>query len=598
MHVSRAKATRIGSGGSRGTAGEAVHQGASEQGQVIDGAGSSRAVSIRSASGRKRKRAFTSRRERPASPSASPRTRCGTASPPTCSSGGGPARHPAAAGPHEARNDLDLHSRLHRRAARGGQPAGRAAEHRGGTMARPTLEVADIFRPHGPAWRLDAARPFELGQLKVMSAIERCRTAALGGHVKRCDACEQPRSPTTPAATATAQSARAAPRSAGSRSAHRTAAGASTSTSSSRCRSRSPHIAYQNKARRLRPAVQRRRDAAHHRRRPQAPGRQIGFTRSCTPGAGATHHPHLHCVVPGGGLVARRPALGRLPAGLLPAGARAVAPVSAAVPRKPRCRLTRRAAAVLRSATQRCRRRRVRRWLAPLRSTEWVVYAKPPFGGPEAGARVPGALHAPRGDLQQPAGRLGRARRHLPLEGLPAKGRNRHKTMTLGPTSSCAASCCTSCRAASTASATTACWPTACAKPTSRLPVHCCSRRHPSPLSRPTPHGRRAPTFICRHCGAPMIIIETLPRPHRIPCPAYAARCAMTAIEHRTLIRAPALPPQVARPVALCLGLSKARPLSGSTSRKATSRSAPRRPARRARTSRRQRRRFQAHRTP
>jgi Transposase zinc-binding domain/Putative transposase len=54
-------------------------------------------------------------------------------------------------------------------------------------MARPTLEVADIFRDHGPAWR-DANRGHvSLGQLKVMSAIESCRTAALGGHVARCE---------------------------------------------------------------------------------------------------------------------------------------------------------------------------------------------------------------------------------------------------------------------------------------------------------------------------------------------------------------------------------------------------------------------------
>jgi Putative transposase/Transposase zinc-binding domain len=52
---------------------------------------------------------------------------------------------------------------------------------------RTELEVADIFRAHGPAWR-DANRGrTSLGQLKVMSAIERCRTAALGGHVARCE---------------------------------------------------------------------------------------------------------------------------------------------------------------------------------------------------------------------------------------------------------------------------------------------------------------------------------------------------------------------------------------------------------------------------
>ena len=56
-------------------------------------------------------------------------------------------------------------------------------------MVRPTLEVADIFRDHGPAWRKAHAGHLSLGQLKVMSAIENCRTAALGGHVARCQDC-------------------------------------------------------------------------------------------------------------------------------------------------------------------------------------------------------------------------------------------------------------------------------------------------------------------------------------------------------------------------------------------------------------------------
>ena len=63
-------------------------------------------------------------------------------------------------------------------------------------MPRPSLEVADIFRGHGPAWRRANAGHVSLGQLKVMSAIERCRTAAvasensirrvLGGLYRRC----------------------------------------------------------------------------------------------------------------------------------------------------------------------------------------------------------------------------------------------------------------------------------------------------------------------------------------------------------------------------------------------------------------------------
>ena len=56
-------------------------------------------------------------------------------------------------------------------------------------MARPALEVADIFRDHGAAWRAANAGHVSLGQLQVMSAIERCRTVALGGHVARCEDC-------------------------------------------------------------------------------------------------------------------------------------------------------------------------------------------------------------------------------------------------------------------------------------------------------------------------------------------------------------------------------------------------------------------------
>ena len=54
-------------------------------------------------------------------------------------------------------------------------------------MARPALEVADILRDHGLAWREANRGHVSLNQLKVMSAIERCRTAALGGHVGRCE---------------------------------------------------------------------------------------------------------------------------------------------------------------------------------------------------------------------------------------------------------------------------------------------------------------------------------------------------------------------------------------------------------------------------
>ena len=56
-------------------------------------------------------------------------------------------------------------------------------------MGRTALEVADIFRRHGSAWRAEQRGYLSLAQLKVMSSIEQCRSAALGGHVLRCEGC-------------------------------------------------------------------------------------------------------------------------------------------------------------------------------------------------------------------------------------------------------------------------------------------------------------------------------------------------------------------------------------------------------------------------
>ena len=55
------------------------------------------------------------------------------------------------------------------------------------------LEVADIFRQAGAVYRQQHAAALSRGQLRVMGAIQHCRTAALGGHVERCDACAHQR---------------------------------------------------------------------------------------------------------------------------------------------------------------------------------------------------------------------------------------------------------------------------------------------------------------------------------------------------------------------------------------------------------------------
>jgi Transposase zinc-binding domain len=60
-------------------------------------------------------------------------------------------------------------------------------------VSRPSLEVADIFRRHGAEWRAANAGHLSLAQGRVMTAIEACRTAALGGHVERCEDCAHTR---------------------------------------------------------------------------------------------------------------------------------------------------------------------------------------------------------------------------------------------------------------------------------------------------------------------------------------------------------------------------------------------------------------------
>ena len=139
---------------------------------------------------------------------------------------------------------------------------------------------------------------------------------------------------------------------------------------------------------------------------PKHLGARIGATLVLhTWGSALTHHPHVHGIVPGGGLAPDGKTLGRVQAGVLPVGAGAVAAVPAALPRRAAAGASGGQAAVLRRARRAGRRQRVQAWLAPLRKCEWVVYAKRPFAGPAGRAGLPVALHAPGGDLQQPAAR-------------------------------------------------------------------------------------------------------------------------------------------------------------------------------------------------
>jgi Zn finger protein HypA/HybF involved in hydrogenase expression len=253
-------------------------------------------------------------------------------------------------------------------------------------MGRAALEVADIFRAHGPAWRQAQQGHLSLGQLKVMSAIEQCRSAALGGHVLRCDACDQ---------------VQIAYNSCRNRHCPKCQARAARRWLEARQADLLPvdyyhlvftlpapisAIAYSNKALLydllFAVAAETLRTIAAD---PKHLGAQIGVTLVLhTWGSALTHHPHVHGIVPGGGLsadgerwVACRPGF-FLPVRVL-------------------SRLFRRRFLAELDAAHRGGRlqffgefvgladaRAFAAWLAPLREVEWVVYAKRPFAGPAA----------------------------------------------------------------------------------------------------------------------------------------------------------------------------------------------------------------------
>ena len=253
-------------------------------------------------------------------------------------------------------------------------------------MARPTLEVADIFRDHGAAWRAANAGHVSLGQLKVMSAIERCRTAALGGHVAQCEDCSH---------------TRISYNSCRNRHCPKCQGAAAREWLAERQAELLP-VGYFHLVFTLPAAIA---DIAYHNKRlvydllmrvsaettltiaadPKHLGARIGITAVLhTWGSAMTHHPHVHMIVPGGG-IARD-------------GERWVACRSGFfLPVRVLAKLFRRrfldklaaahAAGRLRFFGDRAHLADPRvfaAFLKPLRKTKWFVYAKRPFAGPQA----------------------------------------------------------------------------------------------------------------------------------------------------------------------------------------------------------------------
>jgi Putative transposase/Transposase zinc-binding domain len=253
-------------------------------------------------------------------------------------------------------------------------------------VSRPSLEVADIFRGHGPAWRRANAGHVSLGQLKVMSAIENCRTAALGGHVARCEKCAYTqisynscRNRHCPKCQAAAAKDWLAAREADLLSVPYYHVVFTLPAAIA-------DIAYQNKAviydLLFKASAETLITIAAD---PKHLGARIGITSVLHSwGSAMTHHPHVHMIVPGGGIsldgqhwVACRPGF-FLPVRVLSRLFRRLFLEKLIAAHKAGHLKFFGQYAALADAQA------FATYLAPLRRAEWIVYAKRPFGGPQA----------------------------------------------------------------------------------------------------------------------------------------------------------------------------------------------------------------------
>ncbi len=251
-------------------------------------------------------------------------------------------------------------------------------------MPRPALEVADILRHHGDVYRERNAGHLSLDQLKVMEAVRSCRTAALGGHAERCVSCGH---------------SRIAYNSCRNRHCPKCQAGAAQEWLDARQADLLPveyfhivftlpapigSVAYQNKAVVYAILFE---AAASTLRTIAADKKHLGAGIGMTIvlhswGQTLTYHPHVHCIVPGGGLSSDGTGWISCKPGYF-------------LPERVLSRLFRRLFLTRLKAAHQAGRLRFSgelerlgepaafaSLLAPLRRAEWVVYAKRPFAGP------------------------------------------------------------------------------------------------------------------------------------------------------------------------------------------------------------------------
>jgi len=287
-------------------------------------------------------------------------------------------------------------------------------------VAHNGLEVADVFRHFGQAFRDQHGASLSSARRRAMWAIEHCRTATLGGHVERCSDCGHERvsynscrNRSCPKCQGIARAQWLADRQAELLEVPYFHVVFTVPEPIATIAFQNQTVVYDILFRAASETL--RRIAAD----PQHLGAQIGFLAVLHSwGSAMTHHPHLHCLVPGGGIA---------PDGQswIPCRFGFFLPVTVL------SRMFRGlflhylekafASGDLRFFVEHRHLREpaaFRRHLAPIRNAEWVVYAKRPFAGPGAGTRLCRSIHSQGRHLQQPAGVHRRGQRPLPLEGL------------------------------------------------------------------------------------------------------------------------------------------------------------------------------------
>ncbi|MCH9647620.1 MAG: IS91 family transposase [Deltaproteobacteria bacterium] len=248
-----------------------------------------------------------------------------------------------------------------------------------------SLEVADIFRAYGPRFRGQHAGRLLLSQLKAMSAIETCRTSVLGGHVYECDQCREQRIAYNPCRNRHCPKCQGAERFRWLEARQQELLPVEyfhiVFTIPAELRSlalRNQKILYNLLFRSASGALL---EVATD---PKHLGARLGLLAVLhTWGQQLTHHPHVHCIVPGGGLspagdrwVSARPGflvpvrvLGRIFRGKYLAGLEAAYKAGQL--------------ALVGAVSDLASTPRFAEFLDKLYQQEWVVYSKRPFAGPE-----------------------------------------------------------------------------------------------------------------------------------------------------------------------------------------------------------------------